>query len=290
MEELNKTFTKMNRSYRLSVYLLLIAIVAGVIMAIAAGALCLPFFAAAIVAGVFTVRTQKKFKDFYVHNIIGACVNECTFIEGISYDTDKGIPESTVAATGMIRTGDDITTNDLITGAYNGTQFAQSTVNITETVGTGSDRTTSDLFRGLWVCFDLGRTACCDMQIVSGKFRVDTRRNGYDKLEKSMMPNTAVGDLCFADTFTVYASDAAAARSALNGALASALMKLLRENKRPIMVMIIGSTVHIAMHNSESAFEPSIKKGVDLNSEKERLIKDLRSVTDFIGAAVGSNL
>ena len=290
MDELNVSFKKMQNGYRLWTYTLLLAILAGVITAILAGALCLVFFGIAVVSGILMVRTQKKFKDFYVHNIIGACVRECTFIEGISYETDKGIPGSIVADTGMIRTGTDISSNDLITGSYDGTEFAQSAVKITHTSGVGEDRSESTFFDGLWVSFELGRVPLGDLQIVSDKFRVDTQRKGFTKLSKDLLPNTAVGAKCFADTFTVYATNTEAARSAVSGGLASALMKLLEYNQRPIMLMVIGSTVHLAMAGDGTAFEPSLRKGADLNGEKERIKAQLRAVTDFIAAAVASQL
>ena len=127
------------------------------------------------------------------------------------------------------------------------------------------------------------------MQIVSEKFRADTHKNGLTKIDKGLLPASVFDGVSFADAFTVYASDTEAARGCI-ASLAPALLKLLSINKRPVMLMVIGSTVHLAMFSSETPFEPSLRKGADINSEKERFKTSLRTVTDFMDAAVSSTL
>ena len=290
MEELDNKLRSMHKKYKVLGILAITFFLATIVVFVMFGAVGFVCLAGTAVSILLLSKVQKQYKQFYSENVIKVCIDDCSFIDGLRYEPDKGIPESTVAATGMIKTGDVISTGDLITGSYNGIAFAESSLTIEEDTGVGEDRTRSKLFGGMWLSFDLGGSFGCNMQAVSRKFRADLQRGGYSKLDKAKMPGTVIGDLCFSEEFTVYAKDEGSAVSALNGGLASALTKLRIDNNGPVMVIILDSTVHAALFTNESAFEPSIRGKADIQSEKERVMRSLRMVTGFIDSVKNINV
>ena len=60
------------------------------------------------------------------------------------------------------------------------------------------------------------------------------------------------------------------------------LMKLRKNSRAPIMLMFVGGCLHIAVQNNKDAFEPKLFGKVTPESEKNRVLGDIRVITDFV--------
>lgn len=282
MEDINAQLKAFQRKSSILGILSIVLFLGTVAAFIIAGAWGFAVAAALVVCVVIFSSVQKKFKSYFVENVIDVCVKDCDFIDELSFDAQNGIPASTVSSTGMIRTGDSIDTTNLVTGVYNGTPFARSDVKITETTHDGdNNHSTSTIFSGRWISFKLNEPISCELQIVSKKFRAAETR-GLIKLDGDKIPNRACGEKMFADIFKVFSNAPDTAAGLLAGPLASVVTSVYNSANAPMMFMIIGDTVHIAVFSSSSVFEPSSGGKKDISSFKSAIYNELHSITKTI--------
>ena len=282
MEEINRQLKGFQKKTGILAALSVLFFIGTIVTFIVAGALGFVCIAALAVCVIVFSSVQKKYKSYFTENVIDVCIKDCDFIDELCFDAQSGIPASAVSSTGMIKTGDSIETTNLVTGVYNGTPFARSDVKITETtIDADNTHSSSTIFSGTWTSFKLNDPTACELQIVSKKFRAAYSRN-LTKLEDDKMPNRACGEKMFADIFKVFSSDPNEAAALLAGPLASVVTSVYYSADAPMMFMIIGDTVHIAVYKSSSVFEPSAGGRKDVNSFKSAVYNELHSITKMI--------
>ena len=290
MDELNSRLESFRKKYTLlssMIVVFLLGTIAGFLwISPIVGGACIVLM---LVFIFLSARMNKSYTAFFTENVIEPCYASCSFVDGLRYSREEGISSETVAGTGMIRTGTRMSSDNLVTGSYSGLSFSQSCLSIFDETGTGSDRTESEWFKGLWVVVELGKSLGGRVQAVSKKFRLDVQPKGMKKLDSSVLPNVAQGEKTFAESFEVYAENEQSARALLSSGVAGAMLKLLAENEEPIMLAACGDKLHIALGNRKNpALSPSLRKGTDISGEKQKITRQLRTVTDFIGALAGS--
>lgn len=226
-------------------------------------------FILGIVGIFFAVRALKQYTAEYKEKVVKVVTfNDCGFLEDVTFDVDRGILATTIAATNMIRMGSAYSSNDLITGKYKGVPFRQSDVSI-ETGGENS----SALFRGRWIMFRFNKNFRCDLQVVSKGFITATKRYPMVKLENED----------FHKVFNVCAENAEEAFYILTPHFMEAMLRVKKQFKHaPVMFIFIGGTLHVAIMNNRDAFEPSIVGHLDPARERDRTLKELRVITEFV--------
>lgn len=279
MEELNvklKNFQRKQSIFSTFTILFFVGTIAVFIVAGAWGFACIAPLAASVLA---LSSVQKKYKAFFAENVIDICVKDCDFVSDLSFDASSGIPYGTVAATGMIKTGDAIETKNLVTGEVHGTAFARSDVRITETtLNADNTHSTSTVFAGKWICFRLDRDLHTDIQAVSKKFRAAIQPRGFAQL--SDMPDCVVGEKRFSEVFKLYSNEQALPTEITS--LPSVIMSIYNSVKAPLMIMLIGDTAHIVIAGATSVFDPTSGGRKDIEGFRNGIFKELHSITNMI--------
>lgn len=239
------------------------------------------FIAALILFAICGTRALNEYKTLYKQNVVNAALHNV--FTDVYFEPREGISEQTVRNTGMMYTGDRFTSNDLITGKYNGVDFIQSDVHI-ETKHTDSKghTTYTTIFKGRWMIFEFNKQFSCDLQVVSKFFGAAKRKGGIfskkeDKLHKVELENDA-----FNKKFKVYSQSEHEAFYVLTPHIMEAILKLEAGCKGKIMLMFVGGALHIAVNNGKDAFEPPLFKKLEPEREQAAIVGDIRLITDFV--------
>ncbi len=281
MEEIYSQLRHLKKRAAFSVAILLISLVALVITFWKWGAWGFIFVGTAVISGIFSAITTKKYTACFKENIVRGALQEV--FTDLVFEPKRGLPSDVVFGTGMVQIGNRYSSNDLITGRYKGVNFTQSDVEIEEETSDsdgGSSSTT--LFKGRWMIFEFNKDFRCDMQVVSRWFAGSRRKGGLftkkeDKLDRLKFENEE-----FNKEFKVFAQDEQEAFYIMTPHMMESLLKLRREVKAPVMFMFVGGVLHIAVHNGKDAFEAKLFGKLDPETERQRILADIRVITDFV--------
>ena len=243
--------------------------------------LFIPAVASLILSGKANKQFAAAFKQSVVLDSLSAVFTDLTFEPAL------GISREEIRETEMMQTGDRFSSNDLISGQYNGVSFRQSDVHI-ENESTDSEGHTSytTIFRGRWMVFDFNKTFVSDLQVVGRHFGANKRKgNGFfglfaskeKKMEKIELENEA-----FNKQFTVYAHDTTEAFYLLTPHMMEAMLRLREGIGSPIMLLFFRGQLHVAVNNGKDAFEPSLFRAYDPAREAEAVLADTRVITSFV--------
>ncbi len=234
-----------------------------------------------ILAVINTSKKSKQYTLYFKENVVKNAL--CEVFDNVSFTPDAGIPWDVVSATGMINTGNRFNSNDLVTGTYKGVAFKQSDVLIEEeTTDSEGNTSTSTIFMGRWMIFDFNKEFRCEMQMISKGFFASKRKGGIFARKENKLNKLEFENEEFNKQFKVYAQNQEEAFYLITPQIMDALLKLRSESKAPLMLMFTGGVLHIALQNNKDAFEAKIFGNNDPESEKERIVKDIRVITDFI--------
>lgn len=243
--------------------------------------LFIPAVASLILSGKANKQFAAAFKQSVVLDSLSSVFTDLTFEPAL------GISREEIRETEMMQTGDRFSSNDLISGQYNGVSFRQSDVHI-ENESTDSEGHTSytTIFRGRWMVFDFNKTFVSDLQVVGRHFGANKRKgNGFfglfaskeKKMEKIELENEA-----FNKQFTVYAHDTTEAFYLLPPHMMEAMLRLREGIGSPIMLLFFRGQLHVAVNNGKDAFEPSLFRAYDPAREAEAVLADTRVITSFV--------
>lgn len=255
--------------------------IAGFVLVTTVGFLAFPLIIAGVVFIFVSVKASKNFAREYKSHIVSATLNE--IFTDMQFSPKNGISCGTIDATGMMNTGDRFSSNDLITGKYNGVDFCQSDVHI-EVESTDSDGNTtySTLFQGRWMIFEFNKTFHCDMQVVAPFFGAAKRKGGLFSRKENKMPRVKFENETFNKAFHVYAHDQQEAFYIMTPHMMEAILTLKQKCKSPIMLLFVGGSLHVAVNNHKDAFEPHLFRKIVPEKEKEYILSDIRVITDFV--------
>ena len=284
MDEMEQKLQQLQKRYSTALGIALILLVACVVTFAVAG----PYgiIVALLAAGAFylTVRAQKTCTAFYKENVVrNLTLDNCTFLNDVTFTPEQGIDEDTVYGTGMVRVGDRFESNDLITGDYKGVRFRQSDVNITEIhhdSDNGSSETT--LFQGRWMIFSFNKEFRCDLQVYSKFFLAGKNKGGLLFHADRRLSRLKLENEEFNRVFRVYTGDEQEAFYILTPHMMEALIGLKAKVKSQIMLLFVDGSLHVAVDNHKDAFEVQPFRKIDIQAEKQRVLDDIRLITDFV--------
>ena len=243
--------------------------------------LFIPAVASLILSGKANKQFAAAFKQSVVLDSLSSVFTDLTFEPAL------GISREEIRETEMMQTGDRFSSNDLISGQYNGVSFRQSDVHI-ENESTDSEGHTSytTIFRGRWMVFDFNKTFVSDLQVVGRHFGANKRKgNGFFGLfasKEKRMEKIELENEAFNKQFTVYAHDTTEAFYLLTPHMMEAMLRLREGIGSPIMLLFFRGQLHVAVNNGKDAFEPSLFRAYDPARETEAVFADTRVITSFV--------
>lgn len=236
------------------------------------------------IASTVIVSGPKKsyvnnFKDYFVKRTL-----EKIFTD-LQYDPDKGIPESVIAGTGMMYTGDRYTTNDFISGKYKNINFMQSDVHIEEEhQSTDSDGNTTTyyvtIFRGRWMIFDFNKTFKANVEICEKGFSGNRANTLFGKSKYNVVKMESEE---FNKKFRVYAQDPHDAFYIITPSLMEKIKRLEAINKGKLFLGFCNNQLHVGIDDGIDSFEPG-SCFFEINEEEvmNRMSTDVSKITMFV--------
>lgn len=218
---------------------------------------------------------NDNFKNIFVLNALQKKFND------IVYYSDKGFEESFVNSIGMLDTGDRYYSNDFISGTYKNIKFEQSDIHIEEK----HEEKDSDgnkkivwktLFKGRLMIFDFNKNFRANIQVSSVYFDAELLPWGK-KFSRIRMD-----DEDFNKNFCVYAQNEHEAFYILTPHFMEKLKEITKELNCGIMFCFVDNKLHVAIDNHEDSFEYNVFKIINEQEIEEKIIKDIKVITDFV--------
>lgn len=227
-----------------------------------------------------------KYTSVYREECVNQLLNdEFNYFE---YHHNKGLDENVIYETRMMFKGNKFLSNNLIIGKYNGVNFIQADIKIKFThklisiisIMFGAFVPTSQvLFKGKWILLEFNKKFSANFQVRDkwiANARVDNSIGHWDyKLIET--ENSA-----FNKKFYIYAYNPHDAFYVLTPRFMEKLLFLSKNIKGRIMLCFVDNILHVGVDNVKPSFKYSIYKKVDRNKFKEKLLKDVSTVTRFI--------
>ncbi len=221
---------------------------------------------------------ENEFKKIFVLSSLSQ------IFEKLNYLPDKGLNEEVISDTKMMNMGDLYSSNDYFEAEYKGIRVKQADVTIEEKrETTDSDGHTQthyiNIFRGKWMIFDFNKTfnfniQVCQKEFTNSKIPYWGEQKNYQKV--------TMEDEEFNKMFSVYAQDAHEAFYILTPQFMEKIKKLVSNIKGTILLCFIDHELHIGLDNNEDSFEYDIYKPIEEGKIKEKLISEIKVITDFI--------
>ena len=215
-------------------------------------------------------KSLQEDKIKYKKNIVPSVLEE--LFENVEYIPDKGIDEKTLIDTEMINTGDSYDSEDYVKGKYKNINFEFSDVFMYEDIkDKNGNKKRETIFAGQWIIFDFKKKFKSKLLVSTNNFPV------FNKLS-----NVQFEDTDFSNNFIVQAKNEKDAFRILKPDFIENLKKLKRNLGNYFTLYFVENKLHIALYNYIDFFEPNLYSDIDVKEEKEKIKKDLKTITDFI--------
>lgn len=243
--------------------------------------LCVIFIVGVIICCIFTFKLKKEYTLLYKSTIVKSALNEV--FDDLEFSPENGLPSSVIFSTEMIERGNRYHSNDLITGKYHHVPFTQSDVCIEEvTTDSKGNTSTRLIFRGRWMIFEFNKNFNWDLQLVSDGFAASRHKGGIFASKDERLNRVKFENEDFNKRFKVYAQNEQEAFYIVTPHLMEALIHLRTGMNAPVMLVFNRGVLHIAVNNHKDAFEAKLFGKVDYENEKNRVLGDIRVITDFV--------
>lgn len=215
-----------------------------------------------------------KYKELYKKQVVEVVFN--SIFTDVKYNPDEGIPKKSIKQTNMIYMGNKYSSNDYICAEYKGIHFEFSDVNM----GFKYFNDYITIFHGQWFIFDFNKPFKADMQISSLSFFSDKHGTIFDddKLQKVELENIE-----FNKKFNVFAKDELDVFYVLSPNFMEKLIELDKSIYGKLLFCFVDGKLHVGVYNNEDLFCPqSIFKKINLEKERDKILKEIKLITDFI--------
>lgn len=237
----------------------------------------------AIVSTIIISGPKKSYVDNFKNYFVKRTLEK--IFTDLHYYPNKGIPESVIAGTGMMYTGDRYTTNDFISGKYKNINFMQSDVHIEEEhQTTDSDGHTTTyyvtVFKGRWMIFDFNKTFRANVEVCEKGFSGNQANTlfGKSKYQKVKMESEE-----FNKKFRVYAQDPHDAFYIITPSLMEKINKLKDANRGKLFLGFCDNQLHVGIHDGSDSFEPgSCFSKINEEEVMNRMSTDVSKITMFV--------
>ena len=137
-------------------------------------------------------------------------------------------------------------------------------------------------FKGRWFVFKFNKSFVYDMQIKERSFAYAKVRNGWFKPKESRFKKIEFEDDVFNKTFVTRAVNEQEAFYIVTPHFMQDLMAFNDAVKGNILMCFVDNELHLALNNDEDAFEPSLFKKLDPETDRRMIINDISVITEFV--------
>lgn len=231
---------------------------------------------------IFSASPTKRFTSEYKKTLVSSALK--SIFTDLTYEPERGLAKSIIGNTGMMNLGDRYSSNDYISGKYNNVNVVQADVHIEKKTESRNSNGTTDtqwytIFQGRWMVFDFNKSFKYNLQVCQKGFYNSIVNNWGNNIK---FKKVALEEQEFNKQFKVYAQNEQEAFYILTPTMMEKIKKLSNSINGKILLCFIDNKLHVGIENDDDAFEPSIFVKVDETSAKEKILKDIKLITDFV--------
>lgn len=233
-----------------------------------------------IFIGVKAYDKYKILKQFMKENVVQRILEK--HFNQVQYRPEEGFEQEFIRNTEMIQMGNIYSSNDYLSGEYNGVTFSQSDVTIKDRRRSGKHTYTVTLFQGRWLVYQFNKKFDGYLQLR------DTEKSIFGKNKKpysffSVLPEmnhlTFENDQ-FNEAFTAYSSNPHEAYYLITPHFMEKILKLDKKIDCQVIFGFINNELHVACYNGENAFEVATE---EVNQQTIKKVEDdLQLIKDII--------
>lgn len=217
------------------------------------------FFIGAVIVLVVSVTAGKNFTKAYKETICREVLER--LFEVKEYCPEKGFSEEFVRDTYLTPMGNRFSSDDFISGSYQGNDFIHSDVHIEEHHSDGKNSTTITLFKGSWTVFTFPKKISSYLMIREREFLSNGKPGGlFSKAPKTQ--KVSFEDIEFNERFDVYAQDEHDAFYVCTPHFIERIKQLEATFEGRMTIGIIDSKLHVLFNNQKNAMEPSVLRKI----------------------------
>jgi hypothetical protein len=214
------------------------------------------------------VSYRAVFKKEIVAEVVRA------LLPGTRHFPDRSMPKSVYDESRLFNAEVKMSADDLLQGAISDTPFEACEMETSYTEGSGDNKKTVKVFHGLFLRVDMDRD-CAGRTLVQPSGEAEGDLSGLEAVSF---------DPAFDDLYTVWSSDASAARTLLDSALRSRLLAL-SEEIGSLHLSFSGAQAIAGVPFGRNLFEPSLGSRFDL-AGLQKLAGPLQQIAVIVGALV----
>lgn len=231
-----------------------------------------------LITKLITSKDIIEYKKIYKRDIALETFKDV--FTDVEYKPNSGLSKKVISNTKMMNTGDRYLSNDYISAKYKGIKFECADVEIEkEYKDKDGDKHYTTIFKGQWFIFDFNKNFKANIQICEKSFS-GAKRGGL--FNKEVYEKVKMEDVEFNKIFKVFAENELDAFYVLTPNTMEKIKELNNELSGNLLFCLINSKMHIGLHNRKDLFEPNIYKRINLEEEKQKILKDIKIITEFV--------
>lgn len=233
-----------------------------------------------IITVISTNGSEKRFRRCFKELFVEKALQEV--FSDLKYDPDKGLDKSILKKTGMIDLADEYSSNDLISGKYNGIGFTQADVHIQEEHTTSNGKTTHTelvtIFQGRYMIFDFNKNFTHKLEIIQNGFMAAKVPGGWFKRD---LDRIELEDSDFNRRFKTYTTSGSEAFYILTPTFMEHIKTFDDRTRGKLLFCFIDNKLHVAIDSREDSFELSAFGKIDPEEIRHQVDRDIRVITDL---------
>ena len=235
---------------------------------------------------IATRNDKQKFINAYKKNIVEHTLNEILTDVTLDtkYETNNNDQETAVLNAKIIDLGDFFYSNDYVTGKYKNIPFQRTDIKIT----TQTSESSITKFEGQWYIISFNQPFKTNFKIKDKNFKYD---QGMRKLNENSYQKIEIQDEEFNKYFICHAQNSITAIDILTKTLMERIKKIKNETNKTLLFSFMDNKLHIGIETKKDLYEPNLYKKIDFEKEREKVIKELQPIIEFIdGLDLDNNL
>ena len=217
---------------------------------------------------------SKEYKALYKLTFVTGILGE--LFDDVFYDWEHGFTTEAVREFGLVKLGNRFHTEDYLSASYKGIHFTQADVRIQYHSSSGKSSHTTTYFSGRMFVFDNPLKKVFSVQVFSDNFRYRAGNPNGFKMNKIELESVA-----FNKAFDVKAVQDIDAFYMLTPQMIERLT-MIRNQYGNLGVHFSGDKIFVGINCGLKAFDGSITRKIDYNTEREQARQDSLVIINLI--------
>lgn len=218
-----------------------------------------------------------KYTNMFKNVITYRLFNE--IFTGVVYNPNIGFEKSVIEETLMAKIGDIYDSSDYVCAKYKNVNFQMSNARIVRVYHSSDGDQYKTMFFGQWLILDFNKKIVSDVQVVEKNFWPFSTDANISKLD---LQKVETEDALFNEIFNIYAENEYDTFYVLTPHIMEKIIKLREIINKKLLFCFSNNKLYIGIQNDRFLFTHNIDNELDLEQEKNNIIRDMKIITDFV--------